>query len=98
VAARKNHNKPDPIASAKQKQIDDRVNRARMSSPPRDASYYEKCGDLAQRLGIDPSIVFEEFDERAGVREWCGNTSRAESESLAWLDVQERFERQRRIA
>jgi len=96
--AGKNHNKPDPLAAAKQKQIDDRVARARASYVSVSAAYFGKCSDLAREVGADPADVIDEFIERAGAREFCGNVSRAEAESLAWLDTLARYERQKRIA
>ncbi len=97
MAARKRHD-IDPIAAAKQKQIDDRVRRARASYATISAEHFGKCADLAREVGADPSDVIDEFTERAGAREWCGNVSRQEAESLAWLDTLARYERQKRIA
>ncbi len=88
----------DHIAQAKQKQIDDRVRRARASYATISAEYFGKCADLAREVGAEPADVIDEFTDRAGAREFCGNVSRQEAESLAWLDTLARYERQKRIA
>lgn len=78
--------------------IADRIARARTANPPRDTEWYERCGELALRLKLDPGDVFEEFDERAAVREYLAdNGDRRESERLAFEDVRERFEKQGRL-
>lgn len=84
---------PRKPETPKERAIADRVRRARAANQQRSAEYYERCGALAMALGVDPGDVFDEFDERAGAREFCGNTSRDEAERLAFLDVLERYER-----
>lgn len=98
MAARKRHDKIDSIAAAKQRQVDDRVRRARLASPPRGAEYYVACGELAQRVGADPGDVMDDLDHAAAVIEYEGNVSRQEAERLAMEQVRDRYERQRRIA
>jgi hypothetical protein len=39
----------------------------------------------------------DDWDERAAIRQYDGNVSRDEAERLAFLDVLERYERQRRM-
>ena len=98
MAARKNHQPIDPIAAAKARQVEDRVRRARMATPPRGAPYYERCAELARAVGLEPCDVMDDWDERAAIRQYDGNVSRDEAERLAFLDVLERYERQRRLA
>ena len=98
MGARKRPDKTDPRELAKQRQQDDRVRRARASYASISAEHFGKCADLAREVGADPADVIDEFTERAGARQFCGNVSRQEAESLAWLDTLARYERQKRIA
>lgn len=74
--------------------VADRVSRARQAMPSRGAEWYERCGELAQRLGLNAGDVMDEFDERAGIREYDANVQRADAERLAWDDVEAYFTRQ----
>ena len=98
MGARKRPDKTDPRELAKQRQQDDRVRRARASYASISAEHFGKCADLAREVGADPADVIDEFTERAGARQFCGNVSRQEAESLAFDDVVERFTHQRRLA
>jgi hypothetical protein len=74
-----------------------RVAKARTSTPPRGTEYYVLAGELAALVGADVADVLDEFDERAGCREFVGGLDRAEAERLAWHDTEERYTRQRRM-
>ena len=87
----------DPKEAAKAKQIEDRVRRARMASPPRGAPYYERCAELARAVGLDPCDVMDDWDEHAAIRQYDGNVSRDEAERLAFLDILDRYQRQRSL-
>jgi len=96
VAARKRHD-IDPIAAAKARQVEDRVRRARLATPPRGAPYYERCAELARAVGLEPCDVMDDWDERAAIRQYDGNVSRDEAERLAFLDILDRYQRQRSL-
>ena len=98
MAARKRHDKIDPIAAAKARQVEDRVRRARIANPPRGAEYYVACGELARDVGVDPGDVMDDLDHAAACIEYEGNVSRQEAERIAMEQVRDRYERQRRIA
>lgn len=88
----------DPKEAAKAKQVEDRVRRARMANPPRNAWHYEQCAELAREVGADPCDVMDLYDEIASTQEYLANVSRQEAERLAMEQVRDRYERQRRIA
>lgn len=94
VTARPNKKGKAPSDPVKDRQIADRVARARVAKPPRGTEYYVACRELADRLGLDAGDVMDEFDDRAGTREYLGDVTRAEAEKLAMQDVLERFDRQ----
>ena len=83
----------DPKEAAKAKQIEDRVRRARPQ--PVGAAYFDRCVELARAIGINPSDVVDEFTDRAEARQFSGNTSRDESERLAFLDLLDSYSKQK---
>jgi hypothetical protein len=85
---------PRKPETPKDRAVADRVRRARTPNR-RSIEYCERCGALANALGVDPGDVFEEFDDRAWAREVGGGNTRDEAERLAFLDVLERYERLR---
>jgi len=76
-----------------------RVAAGRAAQPPRDPTgeYHARLRELADRHEIDVGDLLDEFDERAAVREYCGETDRAAAERLAFADVQQRLEPQRSL-
>ncbi len=84
---------PTPEQRAAVRAQDDRADRARRSYPKLDAAgtYRDKCSELAQECGVEFADVWEEWTERAAVREWCGALNRSEAERLAFDDVCTRF-------
>lgn len=46
-----------------------------------------QCIELAERLGVSSETVLELWAERAAIREYDGNQSRAEAEAAAIEDV-----------
>lgn len=57
----------------------------------RDGSYFERCAELAESLGIEIQSVFEEWSERAAVRTYLGDLDVDAAESAAFEDVKERL-------
>ena len=47
----------------------------------------DACIDLSKTLGLDPEALFEEWSERAAIREYEGGQSRADAERDAFDDV-----------
>jgi hypothetical protein len=71
----------------------DRVTRAKKSYPriDRHGAYRELCAELATETGADVVSIWEEFQERAGTRMYCGELEIEDAERLAMDDVRERF-------
>lgn len=76
-----------------QRQIADRVRRARAADPPRDplGIHFAALSALAQEHGFDLADMLDEFDERAAVRQYDAGVTRTEAERLAEEDVRERY-------
>jgi hypothetical protein len=62
-----------------------------------DGAYHRRCRELADLAGVDVSDVLDEWEERAAVREYLGETSRDEANRLAMADVIERLRPQRML-
>lgn len=86
--------KPTPDDRA----IADRISRERAKDLPRSLEWYERCGDLAREYALDPGAVFEEFDERAAIRQYEAGVTREAAESAAFDDVRARFVKQTQLA
>ena len=73
----------------------DRVQRAQRSYPKvdRHGGYREACIALAEETGGDVESIWDEFQERAGTRMFCGELEIEDAERLAMEDVRERFRR-----
>jgi hypothetical protein len=53
--------------------------------------HYERAiRELAAKVGLPWRDLYDEFGERAAIREWDGWASRDESEALAFQDVVQR--------
>ncbi len=77
--------------------LEERIKRARMATPPRPTHLYVLAAELAARVGVNPGDVMDDLDHAAAVREYDGGVTREEAEKAAWLEVEERYTRQRRI-
>lgn len=69
----------------------DRINRSRLSTPPRDPTgeWHRRLAALSQEKDIDFDALVEDWDYRAAVLEYDANSSRAEAERLAFEAVAE---------
>ena len=82
-----------------QRLVAERVAAGRAAQPPRDPTgeYHARLRELADLHHLEVGDLLDEFDERAAVREYCGEADRATAERLACADVQERLEPQRSL-
>lgn len=85
-------------AARTRRALERHVEYLRTLHPPRPTQYYVLAAELAERTGADVAAVIEEFDERAGCREYVGGQSRPDAERDAWLDTEARYERQMGLA
>lgn len=97
--------KPTSLAAAKKahaartrRALEQHVEYLRKQNQGRPTQYYVMAAELADETGADVTAIIEEFDHRAAVREYLGETTRAEAERLAWGDVEQRFRTQERMA
>ncbi len=98
MAQKRKPQKTRPANPAADRNIADHIARAKAANPPRSAEWYGRCGDLARELEIDPGDVFEQFDERAAIREYDAGVTRRDAESAAFDDVVAHFTRQTALA
>ena len=71
----------------------DAVARARAPSCAYDAEVYRAAAELAALHKTEPSVLFDEIEDRAAARMLTGNVSASEASRLAFADVLERYER-----
>jgi len=71
----------------------DRIQRARAPSCAYDAEVYARAAELAKLHETEPSVLFDEIEDRAAARMLTDNVSAEEASRLAWQDVLERYER-----
>ncbi len=71
-----------------------RVTQARRSEIKWDrlGTYREKCNELAATLHVDPGDLWDEWQERAGARQFLAEMPVDRAEAAAWDDVLARFE------
>lgn len=60
-------------------------------------TWHRRCRALADDVKADVVDVLDEWNERAAIREYLGETDRAEANRLAFDDVEERLTVQRRL-
>jgi len=86
-------------AARNQRYADDRAARVRAADRTRDPDgwYHRACRALADEVGAEVGHVLDEWEERAAVREYCGETPREEANRLALEDVRDRLRPQRRL-
>lgn len=86
--------------TAREREVADRVARARAANPPRDptGAHHAAIAELASETGRDVVDLLDWWDEAAAVREYDGNVSRTDAERLAFDDVADHVRRQRRLA
>ena len=91
---------PTPAEVAKDRQIADRVARARAAEPTFDARgvYTAKLRELADDTGGDVGALLDEWIERSGIRLYDAGMTVADAERLAFDDVEARTRRQRALA
>jgi hypothetical protein len=78
---------------------EERAAAVRAADPSRDPNdgWHRVCRALADECGLDVADVLDEWEERAAVREYCGETDRALANRLAFDDVLDRLRRQRSL-
>jgi hypothetical protein len=71
----------------------DRAARARAAQPQRDPTgeHHATIAEVAQRSGRDVVDLLDLWDERAAIREYDGEASRADAEREAAAEVEQMF-------
>ena len=73
----------------------DRIARARPAPAAHDPDVYAEAAEFARSVGVEPSDVFDEIEERAAARVLVDNVSQLDAARLAFADVLERYGRRR---
>jgi hypothetical protein len=89
MATRAIKGKATPRELVKQRQIDDRVRRARPPHEDLSGACYAALADLAVDHALDMGALIEEWSDRAAMRAMVGGLPLAEAERLAVEDVRE---------
>ncbi len=77
-----------PPERVREREVADRVERARRADPPLETRWYVVAGELARQLGLDASAVLDMFAELVQLHVYAG-TPRDDAEPIAWRQTEE---------
>ncbi len=88
MARRAKQRELTPQARVREREVADRVERARRADPPLETRWYVVAGELARQLGLDTAGVLDMFAELVQLHVYSGST-RDVAEPIAWQQTEE---------
>lgn len=88
MARRTKQRELTPQERVREREVADRVERARRADPPLATQWYVQAGELANQLGLDTAGVLDMFAEMVQLHVYAGSP-RDVAEPIAWQQTEE---------